>query len=266
MSTSQAPPCCLSRWAASRYPAWYWPRRWWCTARVATGARRTVRSGRPPATEPTWNRAGSRPAARGAVLTSHGGGAGIRAAGPAQRLRGQQGSARAARGGLGRPDRRQRAGTALSQCLRPEDAARHALRRGGGHLPVGARSGAGAASVRGRRATARLRARDRRRGGEPGGAAGRSAWPVARLQRRQRRAAHDRGDGQCAGQRLRRPAAPSHRRIPARRRPPRRGLARAGRARARLPGTDPVRGRDSAVRPGAAQGAGPRRCAARRLP
>ncbi len=42
---------------------------------------------------------------------------------------------------LGRPHRRQRRGTALSTNVYAEDAAKHALRGRGGHLPLGARNG-----------------------------------------------------------------------------------------------------------------------------
>ena len=54
-------------------------------------------------------------------------------------------------------------GLALPQRLRAADAARHAVRRGGQHLPQRAGGRRGAAGVRGRRPAARLRPRPRRR-------------------------------------------------------------------------------------------------------
>ena len=56
--------------------------------------------------------------------------------GSAQRLRGQQAGAGASGRHVGPPDRGPLGRAALSQRLRPEDAAGHALLRGGGHLPV----------------------------------------------------------------------------------------------------------------------------------
>ena len=64
-------------------------------------------------------------------------------------------------------------------------------------------------------------------------AAGRNA---ARVQRRQRDAAHGRGDGERAGRRARRAGAGGDRRVPARRRPARHGLPGPGARRARLGG------------------------------
>ena len=64
---------------------------------------------------------------------------------------------------------------ALPQRLRSADAPRHALRRGGEHLPVRAGRGRRAARVRGRRPAPRLRARPRRRPRQPARARLRSA-------------------------------------------------------------------------------------------
>ena len=63
-------------------------------------------------------------------------------------------------------DRRAGHRAALPQRLRPADAAGHAVRRRGQHLPVRPRRGRRAARVRGRRAAPRLRPRARRRARE----------------------------------------------------------------------------------------------------
>ena len=108
-------------------------------------------------------------------------------AGPAQRLRGEQGGPGATGRGVGGDDRRQRGGAALPQRVRAADAARHPVLRRGRHLPVGAGNGPGTAGDRGRRAAPGLRARGGRRGGQHGRAdCGRAAGPAAGLQRGQR--------------------------------------------------------------------------------
>ena len=91
------------------------------------------------------------------------GGPGGRAAGPAQRLRGDEGRAGAPVRRLRARDGRAGDRAALPQRLRPADAARHALRGRRVDLPLGAGGRPGAAGVRGRQPDARLRARPRRR-------------------------------------------------------------------------------------------------------
>ena len=141
------------------------PRAWSSTARAATAAPSTGSSGPAPRARRGSRRRPLRaavPGAAGATLDARGRPRG-RAAGPAQRLRRDQGRA-------GAPVRRVRARdgrdghrAALPQRLRPADAARHAVRRRGQHLPLRAGRRPRAARVRGRRAAARLRARARRR-------------------------------------------------------------------------------------------------------
>ena len=137
------------------------------------------------------------------------GGARGRAAGPAQRLRRHQGGPGAPVRRVRARDRRDGHRAALPQRLRPADAARHAVRRRGQHLPLRAGGGPGAARVRGRRAAARLRARPRRRGRQRPRARG---CVAGRVQRRLGHATDGGGDGGRAGARDRR-AAP--RRSPA---------------------------------------------------
>ncbi len=172
-----------------------------------------------------------------------------RAAGPPQRLRGQQARPGASGRHLGPDDRRVRGRAALPQRVRPPDAAGHAVLRGGGDLPVRARGRPVAAGLRGRPAAPRLRPRARRGPGQPGRAAGRCAGLAAGLQRGQRRAAHGRRDGHGAGRRVRRPRAHGDRAVPAGRRPAHRGLTGGRHPRARVPGRDEVRRRDDRVRP-----------------
>ena len=123
-----------------------------------------------------------------------------RAAGPAQRLRRDQGRAGAPVQRVRPRDGRDGHRAALPQRLRPADAARHAVRGRGEHLPLLAGRRQAAARVRGRRAAERLRPRARRRRRQPAGARGRNA---RRVQRRQRHAAQRGGDGRRARPRRR---------------------------------------------------------------
>ena len=125
-------------------------------------------------------------------------------------------------------------GAALSQRVRPGDAARYAVRRGGVVLPLRPGGRPRAAGLRGRspatglRPRPRRRRRHRRRAGRAH-QAGRPRRPghPARLQRGQRHPAHRRRAGVGAGRRLRRPGPGHHRRVPARRRPARHRVQRA---------------------------------------
>ena len=80
-----------------------------------------------------------------------------RTARPAQRVRGQQAGPGAPGRHLGPDDRRLRGRAPLPQRVRAADAAGHAVRRGGGHLPLVAGGGPPAAGLRGRPAAPRLR-------------------------------------------------------------------------------------------------------------
>ena len=156
-----------------------------------------------------------------------------RRAGPAQRLCHQQAGAGAPGRELGAADRRDVRGAAVPQRVRAADAAGHAVLGGGGDLPVVPGERGAATRLRGRRPATRLRARPRRGGVQRAGAfrrllvgPGRNA---ACLQRGKRHPADGRGDGLGAGRGLRRVrAAEDHRGVPARRRPPYRGLSRGG--------------------------------------
>ena len=89
-----------------------------------------------------------------------------RAARPAQHLRRHQAGPGAPGERVGAPDRRSGVVAALPQRVRPADAARHALLRGGVGVPVGAGTRRAAAGDGGRAAAPRLRARRRRRRGQ----------------------------------------------------------------------------------------------------
>ena len=94
------------------------------------------------------------------------------AAGPAQRLRREQGGAGAPGGQLGPADRRRRGRAALPQRVRAADAAGHPLLGRGRDLPLLPGERRAAAGVRGRRPAPRLRARPRRGPGQPAGPVG----------------------------------------------------------------------------------------------
>ena len=81
----------------------------------------------------------------------------------AQRLRGDQGRAGTPHRFLGQGDSGSGGGAALSQRVRPGDAARHAVRRGGVVLPLCPGGWPRAAGLRGRSAATGLRPRPRRR-------------------------------------------------------------------------------------------------------
>ena len=122
---------------------------------------------------------------------------------------------------------------ALPQRLRPADAAGHAVLRGGRDVPLLARARRAAAGLRGRRPDARLRARRRRRPGQPRWRSTRWSSDARRPLRgvqRLLRATRSRSASRRAGRRghRARPRARGHRRLPARRRPAHRRLARSG--------------------------------------
>jgi hypothetical protein len=169
--------------------------------------------------------------------------------GSAQHLRRDQARAGAPRVGVGVLDRRRRGRPAIPQRLRPLHAAGHPVCRGRRDLPQRTGGRPGPAGVRGWRPATRLRARHRRRRGEPPGTAGRSAGVVpARLQRRLGTSAHRRGHGPGAGRRDRRSGARGHRRLPDRRRAARGREPRPGRGGTRFPGAGGVRGRHARLR------------------
>ena len=155
-----APPCCWRRWARLGVP-----RLVLASSMVVYGEGRydapsTGRCARLPGPRADLSGAGSSRAAPtcGADLrTGHGRRVGP--AGPAQRLRRQQGRPGAAGRRVGGHDRRRGRRAALPQRLRPPDAARHPVLRRGRDLPLRAGGGPAAAGVRGRRPAPRLRAR-----------------------------------------------------------------------------------------------------------
>ena len=166
--TCTARPSCSPRWPAPACTGWCWPARWSSTAKGCGRCAEQHGAVRPAPRSEAELRAGrfEPPCPRcGRALRADARRRG-RAARPAQCLRGQQARAGAFRSRMGARDRRQRRLAALPQRLRPGHAARHAVRRGGGDLPVGAAPRRGAARVRGRRSAPRLRARPRRRGGD----------------------------------------------------------------------------------------------------
>src|SRR3984957_14986980 len=87
---------------------------------------------------------------RGRGAAVGGAGAGGRARRAAERLRGHEGRAGASGGLLGPGHRGARGGAALSQRVRPRDAARYAVRRGGVVLPLRAGGRPRAPGLRGR--------------------------------------------------------------------------------------------------------------------
>ena len=130
---------CWHRCSTPGCGVWCWPRRWWSTGRA--GTLRRTRAGRSDAA------AAGRPGRRhlraplpgrrrGAALAARRRG---RCAAAAQPVRGQQDCAGALRAGLVGVDGRIGGGIALPQRLRPRNAARHPLLRGGGDLPLGDR-------------------------------------------------------------------------------------------------------------------------------
>ena len=215
-ATTWAPRSCSPRWPARASAGWCWPRRWSSTARAptrapSTGWPRRRRRGRPP----TSTRAGSSRAASAAAqplspeLVPEEAPLEPRNVYAATKVAQEHlaGSWARATGGPG-------GGAALPQRVRPGDAARHAVRRGGVVLPLLPGGRPRAAGLRGRRPATGLRPRPRRgrrhrrrarRGRRPGGP-GRAGRP-ARLQRRQRHPAHRRPAGVGAGRRLRRARA-----------------------------------------------------------
>ena len=157
-----------------------------------------------------------------------------RPARPAQQLRREQGRPGALRRGVGAAGRRRGGRAALPQRLRAGDAAGHAVLRRRGDVPL-RRSSAGeaAAGLRGRRPDARLRARRRRGPRQPARAATRCATAPPGRSRPTTSAPGTpvpirRVAELVAGAPARDLRPGGHRRLPARRRPPRRGVAGAG--------------------------------------
>ena len=182
------------------------PRAWSSTARAATRAPSTASSAPAPRRPADLDAGRFEPACPrcGRPLAPRVGARG-RAARPAQRLRGDEAGAGAPVRGVRQRDGRARDRAALPQRLRAADAARHAVRRGGQHLPLRLRRRPRPARVRGRRPAARLRPRPRRRARQRPRAhrAGARSRPV---QRRQRDAADRARPRPRAASRLRRRA------------------------------------------------------------
>ncbi len=257
-TTTSAPRRCWRRCTRPGWAGWCSPPRWWCTARGATRARRraaaagTAHGGRPR------RRAGSRtrcPVCAGPLdwtLVDEDARLDPRSAYAASKLAQEHYAASWARQSGGRPWSALR----YHNVYGPRDAARHAVLRGRGDVPLRGRARRGAAGLRGRsgrcatsctsttwRAPTWLASRAVRDGAgrAPRRTTSARARPVSILRR-----APSRGG--------RRSGAAGDRCLPPRRRPPRRRLAGPRRARPRLPGR---------ARPGRGSGGVPARAAAR---
>ena len=160
-TTTTAPRCCWPRCTGRACAAWCWRRRWSCTARAATRARRTaiVRPGPRRQSDVDAGRFEPPCPVCGAALSSPAGARG-RPDRPAQHVRGDEGRAGVPGLGVGAADRRRRVGAALPQRLRPTDAKRHPVCGRRVAVPLGAPARRGTDGPGGRPPATGLRPRD----------------------------------------------------------------------------------------------------------